>query len=172
MRRRQFITLLGGATAWPVVVRAQQPAAMPVIGFLTNEERSPYLAAFQRGLGEVGLFVGQNVAVDARAAGGNFERFPDLAAELWRGRAATPPDSPCSNTASVASGWSCSRTSHRASREQQSCGMSPSLPGADSWAQSSQPPRSWAWNCVRSGCATPARSSAASPISRADRMAV
>jgi putative ABC transport system substrate-binding protein len=81
VRRREFITLLVGTVAWPLVARAQQPA-MPVIGFLTNEERSPYLAAFQRGLAEVGLFVGQNVAIEARAAGGRYERFPDLAAEL------------------------------------------------------------------------------------------
>jgi ABC transporter substrate binding protein len=64
------------------------------------------------------------------------------------------------------------KRSRRASREPQSCGMSLSLPAADSWAQSSQPPHGWGWNCAQSACGTPARSSRASPISRADRMAV
>lgn len=85
MRRREFITLLGGAAAaWPVAVRAQQPA-MPVIGFLngiTPEAYAPYVAAFRRGLGQGGFVEGQNVAIDFRWGHNQSDRLPELANEL------------------------------------------------------------------------------------------
>jgi putative ABC transport system substrate-binding protein len=65
MRRREFITVLGGATAWPLAARAQQPA-MPVIGFLsagTFEMNRDYVAAFHRGLADGGFAVGRNVEI-------------------------------------------------------------------------------------------------------------
>ena len=85
MRRRVFIGLLGGAAAWPLAVRAQQPA-MPVIGFL--EIRSPEtiterLRAFRQGLKETGYVEGENIAIDYRWAE-QMERLPDLAAQLVR----------------------------------------------------------------------------------------
>jgi putative tryptophan/tyrosine transport system substrate-binding protein len=86
MRRREFITLLGGAIAWPLAVSAQQPA-MPVIGFLNSRasgEDPQLLTAFREGLKEAGYVEDHNVVIDYRFAGNQNERLPALAMELVR----------------------------------------------------------------------------------------
>jgi putative tryptophan/tyrosine transport system substrate-binding protein len=108
MRRREFISLLGGAAAaWPIAVRAQQPTK-PLIGYISFgslDNFGLYLAAFRKGLGETGFVEGRNVAIEYRWLEGRYERVADVTAELSRDAVAviaTPGIPPASVRAAMA----------------------------------------------------------------------
>jgi putative ABC transport system substrate-binding protein len=86
LKRRDFVTLLGGTVALPIAAQAQQPA-LPLIGYLhvgTSAESRDRVAAFHRGLKELDFVEGRNVAIEYRWANNQFDRLPELAADLIR----------------------------------------------------------------------------------------
>jgi putative tryptophan/tyrosine transport system substrate-binding protein len=91
MRRREFISLLGGASAWPLSVHAQQ-STMPVIGYLDSQSPGAFanevLRSFRQGLKEIGYVEGENVVIEYRWAENQVDRLPKLATELIRQRIA------------------------------------------------------------------------------------
>jgi putative ABC transport system substrate-binding protein len=107
MKRRDFITLLGGTAAWPLAARAQQPA-LPVIGFVdisSADASADLVRAFRKGLGETGHVEGQTVTVEYHHLDGQYDRVPALIAELVRRRVAviaTPASTPAAIAAKAA----------------------------------------------------------------------
>jgi putative ABC transport system substrate-binding protein len=107
MRRRDFITLLGGAAAWPVAAHAQR-AALPLVGFISGRAREDSIRPadeFRKGLGESGITEGQNAAVEYHWLDGQYDQSPALIADLIRRRAAviaTPGNTPAALAAKAA----------------------------------------------------------------------
>jgi putative ABC transport system substrate-binding protein len=108
IHRRDFITLLSGAAAWPVGARAQQ-TAVPVIAFICGkpplDELSPYTAAFRKGLNAAGIFEGQNAIVEYHWLDGQYDRLPPILADIIRRRVAviaTPGATPAAIAAKAA----------------------------------------------------------------------
>src|SRR5262249_16893378 len=87
LKRRELITLLGGAAAWPLAARAQQPAKLPTIGVLhlsSLEALAERMGGFRQGLKDIGYVEGENVAIEYRHADNRLDRLPDLATDLVR----------------------------------------------------------------------------------------
>src|SRR5215467_1385102 len=107
LKRREFITLIGGAAAWPIAARGQQ-SGIPVIGFINGSSATAYAAyvqAFIRGLAETGHTVGENVAIEYRWAEGHYDRIPDMLDDLLRRRVAVlAPNTPAARAAKRAAG--------------------------------------------------------------------
>ena len=108
MRRREFITVVGGAAAaWPLAALGQQ-SSIPVIGFINGSSATayaPYVQTFIRGLGETGYTVGENVAIEYRWAEGHYDRIPDMVDDLVHRRVAVlAPNTPAAHAAKRAAG--------------------------------------------------------------------
>ena len=105
--RREFITLLGGAVAWPLAARAQQPT-MPVVGFINGgsaDASARFVTAFRQGLNQAGFVEGQNLGVEYHWLEGKYDQLPALMADMVRRRMAliaTPASGPAARAAKAA----------------------------------------------------------------------
>ena len=150
MRRREFITLLGGAAAaWPLAARAQQPGKLPTIGFLvtgTPSSHGQWFAALVQRLHELGWIEGRTVAIEYRWAEGRTERFNEIAAEFVEGHGTHSKNSPQSSLDGLPE---FTRGGQGAVKQNPRRGL-PSAPGISSLGVSRRTRVRWAWGYLAS----------------------
>ena len=110
-KRRDFITLLGGAAVWPLAARAQRPRSLPTVGYLAaaGSVLSPATVAFVKGLNEAGFIDGRSVSIEFRFADNHYDQLPSLAADLVQRQVSVIATAGVPSTVAAQSATSCRR---------------------------------------------------------------